>query len=558
MISWIQRTFQQHFRIVFAVVLVVMVVSFILGINASSGFGRGSRSAPTQLFFGYNLGSPEDQQRLFGDARLSVFLHYGVPTEDSPQLEAYAFQRAALLALADQLHIPAPSPGVLADFLKTYGAFDDAQGQFDPSLYASFRNNQTWAQLDPRLTTADVSRVMADDWRSDQVSKLVSGPGYVPAGDIKRQLLREDTQWTVGTASADYASYNPSLTVTGPEVQKYFAEHAGTYEIPAEVSVSYVAFPAADFVSRVNVTDAEVRSYYDANPARFPAPAKKSPAPAKPDPDADFAAVRPQVEAALKLERAQQLAEQAASDFTVAIYNQKITGFTPELDTFLTQRNLAPKTLAPFPADQPPAELGSSPDLAAEISRLGPDHFFSDAIATPAGSAVLLWKETIPAHEPLLTEVQAKVTADCKEAMKHKAFDDLCASVRSQLAARIKAGDTLEKAAAAASAATGLKLEAKTFPPFSLRQPPPSVTPTVLGNLDRLDAGQVSDMIFAENKGYFIYVASEKRPDLAPSGPQFASARDQMAPRFAGATLSASLTEIIAKEQQKTRVGEAP
>ena len=554
MISWIQRNFQQHFRAIFAVLLAITIISFIATIGASPGIGRADRGAPAELFFGYNLGSPDDQRRLFGDARLSVFLHYGIPIGESPQLEAYAFQRAAELALASQLHLPVPSEATLTDYLKTYGAFADAHGEFDPKLYGSFRDNQLWTQLDPRFTSADVTRVIADDWRSSQVSKLVSGPGYVAASDIKRQLALEDTQWTVAVASADYTGYNPPAEPAPADVAKFFEEHSGNYEVPAKVSASYVLFPAADFVSQVAVTDAEVRVYYDANPARFPKPAeaKKPAAPAQPNPDADFAAVRPQVEAALKLERAQHVAEQAASDFTVELYNQKIAGFTPALDAFLAQRHLALKPLPPFPVDEPPPELGTSPDLAGEISRLGPDHFFSDALAAPAGSVVLLWKETLPAHQPLLAEVQAKVTADCKEAMKQKSFRDLCARVHDQLSARLKTGDTMEKAAAAVSAAAGLKLEvAKTIPPFTRRQPPPNVDPAVLGNLDRLAAGQLSDMILANGKGFFVYVATEKAPDLSNSSPQFAAMRSQLAPIAARDTLSSSLAEIITKERKK-------
>lgn len=558
MISWIQRNFQQHFRAIFVVLLAGTIISFIVTIGASPGIGRGERSAPTQLFFGYNLGSPDDQHRLFGDARLSIFLHYGVPTAEGPQLQAYAFQRAAELALADQLHLPAPTQAILADFVKTYGAFADAHGEFDPKLYASFRDNQIWSQLDPRYTMADVTRVIADDWRSGQASRLMAGPGYVPAADIKRQLSLEDTQWTVAVASADYASYNPTLNVTPANVAKFFSGHSGNYEMPAKVGVSSVLFPSTDFVSKVTVTEAEVRDYYNANPSRFPKPAeaKKSAVPA--NPDADFAAVRPQVEAALKLERAQHLAEEAASDFTVALYDQKINGFTPELDAFLAQRHLTLKALAPFSADAPPAELGSSSDLAEQISRLGPDHFFSDPLAIPSGSAVLLWKETIPAHVPLLAEVEAKVTADCKEAMKHQAFDDLCASIRNQIASRLKAGDTLEKAVAAVPASAGLKLEAKTFPPFTRRQPPQNVDQAVLGNLDHLAAGQVSDMIFASNKGYFVYVAAKKLPDVAETSPQYAAMRTTLAPIAARDTLSASLTEIIAKERKKSGADEMP
>jgi peptidyl-prolyl cis-trans isomerase D len=560
MISWIQRNFQQHFRAIFAVLLAVIIISFIVTIGASPGIGRGDRRAPVQLFFGYNLGSPEDQHRLFGDAGLSVYLRYGMPAPEGPQMESYAFLRAAKLALADQLHIPAPSDEALTEYVKTFGAFADAHGQFDPQRYALFRENQIWSKLDPRFTEADVTRVMSDEWRAEQVEKLIGGPGYVLAGDVKDQLGRADTQWTLAVASTDYSSYAPPLTVNVSDVTKFFEENSFRYEVPAKISASYVAFPAADFVPQVNVTDAEVRAYYDANPARFPKPAdaKKPATPLPSNPDADFAIVRPQVEAALKLERAQRLAEQTASDFTVALYNQKIAGFTPELDTFLAQRHLALKSLAPFAADEPPAELGSSPDLPDEIARLGQEHFFSDSLTIPTGSAVLLWKETLPAHKPLFTEVQAKVTADYKEMVKQKLFRDLCNNIHTQLASRLKAGDSFDKAAAAVASSAGLKLEAKTFPPFSQRQPPQNIDKTVLGNLDRLAAGQVSDMIFAENKGYFVYIAAKKLPDLNETSPQFASARATLAPRFADITMNASLAEIIAEEQKKSAPAETP
>ena len=67
----------------------------------------------------------------------------------------------------------------------------------------------------------------------------------------------------------------------------------------AGVVARYVDFPMINFISGISVTDAEVRAYYDENPARFPKPAEvkpaadaKVPVPApKSDPAADFAAV---------------------------------------------------------------------------------------------------------------------------------------------------------------------------------------------------------------------------------------------------------------------------
>jgi peptidyl-prolyl cis-trans isomerase D len=569
MISWIQRNFQHHFRTIFGVMLAVMIISFIFTIGSTPGLGRADNRTRTQPFFNYNLASSDDQHRIFGDAEISVFLHYGVPVEASPQLERYAFERTATLALADQLHLPPPSADVLASYVKTLGAFANSNGEFDPSRYNYFRDNQLWTRIDPRLTAADVSRVIADNWRSEQTSKLLSGPGYVLPGDIKAQLARDDTQWTIAVASVDYTKYAPAITPAPAELAKFFDENSTHYKIPPHVSVDYLDFPAADFVPQVSVTDTEVRAYYDAHPDKFPKPAANNvpAALAKSNPDADFAAVRPQVEAALKLDRAQQLAAQAASDIALALYDEKIDGLTPQLDTFLAAHHLTLKSLAPFAADAPPAELGSSAEVAGEAFKLSKDHFFSDALVTPTGSVILLWKETVPAYIPLLAEVQTQVTADYKETQKRKLFiGELGKTIHDQLVARLKAGDTFDKAVATANVvaaiavapATGVNLEVKSFPPFTLRQPPKDVAENIRNNLDHLEAGNVSDMVFFQNKGCFVYVAAKNGPDLSDANPEFASARAKLAPMVASYTLNASLAEIISKEQKKSAPADMP
>jgi peptidyl-prolyl cis-trans isomerase D len=571
MISWIQRNFQRHFRTIFALILGVMIISFVFTIGATPGIGHSDSRTQSKPFFGYNLESTDDQHHIFGDASLSVYLRYHIPVNEVARLEPYALERTASIALADQLQIPAPSQDILADYIKTMGAFANANGEFDPNLYNTFRETKVLPGFDSATTVADVSRVLTDDWRAEQVRKLLGGPGYVLPGDIKAQLARDDTQWTLTVASADYTKYAPALTPTLAEITKFFEANPDRYQIPDRVSVDYLEFPAADFVPQVNVTDAEVRDYYDANPARFPKPAA-SKALAKPTPDDDFAIVRPQVEAALKLERAQNLAAQAASDVALALYNEKVDGVTPQLDAFLAEHHLALKSLAPFAADAPPAELGGSPEVASQAFQLGKNHFFSDAIATPAGSVILLWKETLPAYTPLLSEVQDKVTADYKEAQKKNLFiNELGQTIHDQLVARLKAGNTFDQAVVAANLAanilstanptspsSGVKLETKKFPPFTPRQPPRDLAKAIRDNLNRLETGNVSDLIFSDNKGWFVYVVAKKRPDLTEANPQFASARDTLAPRVAKDTLGATLVELITREQKKSASADMP
>src|SRR5690606_5323367 len=116
-------------------------------------------------FFGANLGSPEDTGRVFGDANLSVFLRVGYPALDQAQLQDYALQRHAGLHLANELRLPAPSTEQLTGFIRELRSFAGSDGSFDPQAYSRFVDSLS---TNPQLSEADVSRVIADDFRYDQ------------------------------------------------------------------------------------------------------------------------------------------------------------------------------------------------------------------------------------------------------------------------------------------------------------------------------------------------------------------------------------------------------
>lgn len=210
MISWIQRYFQHHFRIVFGLVLLATIIGFVIAFAPGSSVGRGTqeRTAVERVFFGYNLGSQEDEARLFGDANLSATLLTGYSSLESADLQNYALQRAAALAIADQLHLPASTNQEITEFIKGLRAFSGEDGAFDARRYETFRDS---LKTNPRLTEATVHRVLADDVRAEKVKKVIAGPGYVLPADVKTQLDRADSVWTLGVATVDYASFSPSL-----------------------------------------------------------------------------------------------------------------------------------------------------------------------------------------------------------------------------------------------------------------------------------------------------------------------------------------------------------
>jgi peptidyl-prolyl cis-trans isomerase D len=573
MISWIQRTFQQHFRVIFSLLLGVIVISFIFTIGATPGIGRGDRKVAKRDFFGHNLGSQEELQRMMFDARVSAELQFGFAEMDADQIERYGFQRAAGLYLADQLRIPPATPVEVAAYIKNLRAFTDESGQFDAARYAAFRAS---LKSGSGANEGQIARVIADDVRFEAVEKLLAGPGYVLPADVKDQVARADTRWTLATATLDYAGYHPTIEPTGAQLEKFFADNAFRYQIPPKVAVDYVAFPAATFVREVTVSPAEVKAYYDRDPSRFPAPApapsavaKAAPAtaagakpgakvgplaaapPAKPDPAADFAAVRPAVEAALKLERARNLAAKAASDAAFGLYEGKITPGAA-LAAYLSTHQLTATPVAPFTAEAAPAELGGGKELADAAFRLNAERYYSEALPTPAGSVVLLWKQTLPERQPLLAEVKDRVRTDYIEEQRRQRFVELGRTLKTAIAAKLKAGEPFAQAVAEAGAAAGVKPVVATLPAFTLRDRPKDADQSVLGTLERLSRGQVSDMIATADRGILVYAADKQAPDLTDRNPRYAETRVQLASYAGRLGSGADLGELVENELKRT------
>lgn len=544
MISWIQKYFQHHFRIVFAVLLGVVIIAFVFTIGAAPGIGNAERSASNRPFFGHNLASEAEMATVQRATQLSSILH---------QQNGNPLFRLSALALADQLRLPGPTETEFKDFIKTLPLFFGENGQFDANNYNKF---QADIRKNPQFPEALIRRVIEDDYRISRVVTLVGGPGYIQPHEVKAQLERFETTWTLGITSVEYKSFTPAITPSEADLAKFFADNPARYEIPPQVSVRMAEFSAIESLDKITATEEEIKAYYDANPARFTKPEvkkaddKQPASPAKPD---DFATVRLQVELAYKIERATRLSTKAAANFSLELFDKKIIPGTPAFEELLASRKIKLKDVPAFPQDQPPMELARSPEAADEAFKLNKDRLYSDAVTLGTGSAVLFWKDTFPARQPQLVEVKAKVSADFIEQEKYRRFTVLGKTLRSQLEARLKAGDTFEKAVAAVRTATTVELEAKTLAPFTLRQRPQDLDYSVFGALESLKKGEVSDMVISQQgKAQLVYAADKKAPDATEANPQYKFYQAQIAQGTAMRNSAEFLREFSDNELAKS------
>lgn len=549
MISWIQRYFQRHFRLVFLAVLVAVALPMVFIYSASGGMGdsRGSKLME-RPFFGQNLGNAEHARRIFADGNLSAQLRGDYSAMQNPQ--QYALLRVAGLALADELHLPAPTTDQVAKYTGTLRAFQNEQGQFDQVRYNQFADALKSGSAG--VSGSDVNRVLRDDVRLDAVSKLIGGPGYVLPRDIKQQLTLADSTWTVQVASLDYATFSPAINPTEETLKKFHEDNSFRYEVPARPRLSMVEFKGSEFIPAVAPTEAELRAVYQANPARFPVPPETGKTEEKKDASApadNFPKVRAQVEAALKQAAGARGASKAAEALATALFDRRATlkPNSPELTAFLAEQHRPAKAIPPFAPDQPPADMAWLANYADQISRLSAERPFSDPLPTTDSFVILLWNESLPGYKPLFAEVRERVLADYKESEKRKLFIARGQALRTQLQAAAKAAP-----ANFATTASAEKLEVKSYANFTLRQPPQDFPYQTLNALQGLDAGEVSEMAADAAKGYIVYVQEKKLPDLTSANPRYAEIRDQMAARTSSVVSSTYLADRVEQELKKS------
>jgi peptidyl-prolyl cis-trans isomerase D len=393
--------------------------------------------------------------------------------------------------------------------------------------------------------------VLRDDTRLEQLSKIVGGPGYVMPADVKQQMIRADSTWTVQVATLDYASFNPTINTSEESLKKFHGENSFRYDVPVRPRFSYVEFKGADFRPPTKPTEEEARAFYLSQPEAFPVPpdpAKKDASPVAPSSSADnFQKVRSQVEIAMTNVASAHYSSKAANDFTLALYERKLTANSPELASFLTSQHLSVIPVAPFAPDNPPQDKPWLGSYTEQILRLNKDRFFSDPVLTNQSYAVLLWNETLPEYKPSFNEVKDRVAADFKDSEKRRLFIAHGKALQAQLqAAAAKSAAEFGKVAAVE------KLEVKSYSNFTLRQPPTDIPSQAFGALQRLQAGQVSDMSATAEKGFLIFAQEKKLPDLSPTNPRYVEAQKQLMAFTSGTNENSYLSDLVEQELKKT------
>lgn len=507
MITWLQSTFGKHHKIIFGSLLAVVILAFVLTIGPQSGFmSRDNLAAESRQVFGIDLTSSRDMQRLQRNTQISAMLNPDDTRIFRNNIMDYAFARAAGLHLASQFGITSPTDEQSKEFIASRGAFKDENGNFSRDRFINFRDaiiNSGQAKME------DVNLVLLEDWRIEQVSKALGGPGFLLPYEALRKYIEDNTTWTVEIATLDFGSIQLENDPVDEELIAFYESNPTRFEEPERIDLLAVEFLAESFIGNIaEPTDAELRVYFDQNKPRFQ---KAPPPPAEGEESAEavettFEDAQADVLTAVRNERARNLAEQAASNFVTGLYRQKIARNSAEFDALVAQLKGTKNDLAPYNRNGPPWTSGIPYQHLMSAFGLSAENYFSDIVRTGKGAAILIFQDRVPSYIPSFEEARQKVLVQFTQEERRRLFTER----GEDLSIRIE--DALVTGSTFAEIAAELGLEHKSFDTFTGLEVPMELRGAKFEAIMQLLPGETTPMVSEQNKGTFALLLNKEVP----------------------------------------------
>lgn len=552
MISWIQNHLIRHGRWIFLSLLALIIVAFVFTIGNTPGCTTDRSGYQENLFYGIDLNAPREREVIIEKVQLSAYLN-GQQIRSDDQFQSQLTSRIALLHLADEIGVPAPSQDTLADYITTKSAFRGPDGEFSADAYTRFVDT---IESNPRTPQGLVLIVLEEDYRINQIGSVLSGPGYLLPAEALAQAQRSRTELTLDTASLSYAEFAPEIAPDEATLRAYYESNKMRYEIPERVKASYVVFDQSRYADQVpQATEAELREHFIANRAQFvadykaanptPEPAEATEGEDTPDSPATeaeeapvtFSDVREAVAASYLVEQEARLANEAAQAFAYSLYRDEIKRDSAAFNTLLNESGVSLTQIEPYTLAGA-RQRALSPELLESAFALGGNRYYSDAYEIEGGFAVLIYEGRIAPEIPGFEAVQAEVTADYMSDEKRRLFNQKGESLQAELEAKLTEGTPFTEAAEA------LGLTATSFESFTVQDAPRELNRSALQQAQGMQAGEISPMLTTGGSGIFVHLVNKDIPEIASDDEDLTQAEDYLA-RFAAYTSGAAFTNEL-------------
>ena len=265
------QTIHDKLKGIFAItILIALGVVFVFwGVNVSVGDFTKARGIEVN---GQEIDAAQ-VQRAYQDelSRFQVaFGAAGVPEDMRTSLQTRVLEQAIRSELIRQrtrkLHYQATAAQVL-EAIREIPAFQ-AGGEFSADAYhAALRS----IGMEPAQFEADQREVVM----ARQLDRGLGSSAFVVPAEFERQVaLRNESRelaWVVVPA----AEFNASVELDEAAIAAYYEANKSDYMTEEQATVDYVSLDIDQFAAAADVTETDLREYYETNKARYTTPGRR-------------------------------------------------------------------------------------------------------------------------------------------------------------------------------------------------------------------------------------------------------------------------------------------
>jgi peptidyl-prolyl cis-trans isomerase D len=135
-------------------------------------------------------------------------------------------------------------------------------GHFDHSRYLQVLRLS-------RLTPADFEQNQREDLLLGKLENLLKDGLQVTEAEVKQTFIHDKEQVNVAYVRVDPAQFVPQVEMSDAELSTYFQEHLERFRKPEQVRLGYVVVDPEWFVALVEMTDEQLTQYYEQHKEEF-------------------------------------------------------------------------------------------------------------------------------------------------------------------------------------------------------------------------------------------------------------------------------------------------
>ena len=505
-------TIRKHQNWLWAVIIVVIVISFVIYFSPDAKWGgRGGRGSGELGTIDGQSVTVHDYQQAYRETRLLYFLNFQKwPDSDERarqmgfDVDNEAYMRLIRLAKVKQEKI-AVSDETVATLARRLLGPKLTLDAFVKEILAPHGINE-----------ADFERFLRNDAAIQQLGAVAGLPGkLIPPRELEAAYREDHEEVALDLVSFNVSNYLAGVTVAEPALLQWYSNSAAMFRIPEKARVSYIEFHHTNFLAEIDKKFAEITNL---NTQLEQVWQKQGPDTFK-DKEGKVLSKEAALEKIKTNERkagALHLAALKANDFAGRLYDQTnhtLAGF----ESFAAAQGYKSRVSEPFDEENGLQEIKVPDEFArAALNLTNKEEAVAFKPMTGEDACyVFALKEIIPSANPKFEDIRAKVVERYKFAEAQKLARQAGMNFQAALTNGLAQGKTFTQLV------TDSNLKSVSLPHISrsVRELPdlpenlylPQLKGVAFGyqGMPGLESGKASSYIPSMGGGYILYLRSK-------------------------------------------------